>query len=245
MSKSKHKVVLKRHTFYRNLIFPFIKLLALIKGYKNKSHFKIRKGESYLILSNHQTDLDGIFIMLTFNKILYAVTTDTVMSNGFTSKLISHCFGMIPKKKGIVDFEANKKMLLCFMEGGSLLLFPEGNRTYAEFQYYINENFPKFVKSLKCSLILFRLEGGTGTQPRFKFKRRKGKFTGRITKVLKYDEYKDIPDEELLKIIKDGIRFYDSESGQLFKSKTRAQYLERIFFVCPKCGAMHKLVSHE
>ena len=87
-------------------MFPFIKLLALMKGYKNKSHFKIRKGESYLVLSNHQTDFDGIFIMLSFNKMLYPVATDTVMSNGFTSKVIHHCFGLIPKKKGTVDFEA-------------------------------------------------------------------------------------------------------------------------------------------
>ena len=97
MAKKKNQVVLKRHSFYRALVFPFIKLLTLLKHYKNKSHFKIKKGESYLILSNHQTDLDGIFIMLSFNKLLYAVATDTVMSNGFTSKLISHCFGLIPK----------------------------------------------------------------------------------------------------------------------------------------------------
>ena len=243
MSKSKHKVVLKRHTFYRNLIFPFIKLLALIKGYKNKSHFKIRKGESYLILSNHQTDLDGIFIMLTFNKILYAVTTDTVMSNGFTSKLISHCFGMIPKKKGIVDFEANKKMLLCFMEGGSLLLFPEGNRTYAEFKFSFTKNFAKFVKGLKKDVILFNFHGGTGSYPRFSNKRRKGPFYGKIRRVLRYADYKDMSDEELYEIISSNLKVYDSESGDKYISKTRAEYLERVLFVCPKCGKIECLHS--
>ena len=241
--KKKKHVVFKRHSFYRALVFPFIKLLALMKGYKNRSHFKIKKGESYLILSNHQTDLDGIFIMLSFNKLPYAVVTDTVMSNGFSSKLISHCFGLIPKKKGIVDFDANKKMLQCFMEGGSLLLFPEGNRSYAEFQFSFTKNFAKFVKGLRKDVILFNFHGGTGTFPRFSSKKRNGPFYGKIRKVLRYDEIKDMPDDELYELIALNLKVYDSESGDRYISKARAEYLERILFVCPKCGKVECLYS--
>lgn len=244
--KKKNKHVLKRHRFIYWFLRYGVKLFVrIVWGYSSKAKYKIAKGERVLVLSNHQTDFDPLCIVPAFNRPVYPVGTDTLFAGKLSCHFFGKTLGMIPKRKGTADLRASVSMLQTVQEGGSLLLFPEGNRTYAEFQYYINENFPKFVKSLKCTLLLFRLEGGTGTQPRFKFKRRKGKFTGRITKVLKYDEYKDIPDEELLKIIKDGIRFYDSESGQLFKSKTRAQYLERMLFVCPKCGAMHKLVSHE
>ena len=72
MAKNNNKIVLKRHAFYRAIGIPFIKLFSIFKGYKNKSHFKIKKGESYLILSNHQTDYDGVFMMLSFNKPLYS-----------------------------------------------------------------------------------------------------------------------------------------------------------------------------
>ena len=242
-TKKKNQVVLKRHSFYRALVFPFIKLLALMKGYKNKSHFKIRKGESYLVLSNHQTDFDGIFIMLSFNKMLYPVATDTVMSNGFTSKVIHHCFGLIPKKKGTVDFEANKKMFRCFMEGGSLLLFPEGNRSYAEFQFSFTKGFAKFVKTLKKDVILFNFHGGTGSYPRFASKRRKGPFYGKIRKILRYEDIKDMPDDELYELISLNLKVYDSESNAKYISKNRAEYLERMFFVCPKCGKVECLYS--
>lgn len=242
-AKKKNQVVLKRHSFYRILVFPLIKLFALIKGYKNRSHFKIRKGESYLVLSNHQTDLDGIFIMLSFNKLLYPVATDTVMSNGFISRLIHHCFGLIPKKKGIVDFDANKKMLQCFDEGGSLLLFPEGNRTYAEFQFSFTKNFAKFVKGLKKDVILFNFHGGTGCLPRFSSKKRKGPFYGKVRKVLRYSEIKDMPDDELYELIALNLKVYDSESGNKYSSKARAEYLERVLFVCPKCGKVECLYS--
>ena len=40
-----------------------------------------------------------------------------------------------------------------------------------------------------------------------------------------------------------GIRLFDRDSGELYKSKARAEYLERMFFVCPKCGKVHTLRS--
>lgn len=201
MNSKKNEVVLKRHSLFRILLFPIAKIIAIANHYKVKSHYKIKKGENYLILSNHQTDLDGILVMLSFNKPIYPVATDTLMSNGVLSKILSYTTGIIPKKKGIADYDANKKMLKCFEEGGSLLLFPEGNRTYAEFQYSFTSGFSKFIKLLKKPIILFNINGGTGCLPRFGNKRRKGKFYGKIRKIIKYDEYKDMSDEELYNTI--------------------------------------------
>ena len=242
MKKNKH--VLKRHKFihwlYRVLCFLITRILW---GYRCKSKYRIKKGETILVLSNHQTDLDPMFVCSCFNKPVYPVGTDSLFHSKFSSHFFGRTFGMIPKRKGASDLKASVAMLRTVQEGGSLLLYPEGNRTYAEFQYHIMPAFSKFVKTLKCTLVLFRLEGGTGTRPRFANKPRKGKFTGKITQVLKYDEYKDMSDEELLKLIFDNIRSYDSESGNLYKSNKKAEYLERMFFVCPKCGAMHTLHS--
>ncbi|MCQ2088281.1 MAG: 1-acyl-sn-glycerol-3-phosphate acyltransferase [Bacilli bacterium] len=243
MEKENKRLVLKRHSFYRALLFPVVKLIAAIYGFKNKSHFKIKKGESYLVLCNHQTGLDPIYVMMAFNRHLYAVATDTLMSNGFTSKLLSHCFGVIPKKKGIADYDANKKMLQVINEGGSLLLFPEGNRQYAEFQFSFTKSFAKFIKNLKRTVILYNLHGGTGVQPRFTKKKRKGQFYGKIRRVLRYDDYKDMSDEELYELVSEELKIYDSNSPQKYKSKASAEYLERIFFVCPKCGKVETLYS--
>lgn len=242
MKKNKH--VLKRHKFIHWLFRVLSFLLSRIFwGYRSKAKYKIKKGETVLVLSNHQTDLDPLYVSTAFNRPLYPVGTDSLFAGKFASHFFGKTFGMIPKKKGAADLKASVAMLQTVQEGGSLLLFPEGNRTYAEFQYFIASNFSKFVKTLKSTLILFRLEGGTGTQPRFHHKKRRGKFTGKIALVMKYEEYKNIPDDELLHIIFDNIRSYDSESGNLYKSNKKAEYLERMFFVCPKCGAMHTLYS--
>ena len=195
-----------------------------------------------MVLSNHQTDIDSLLINLSFNRLLCAVATDNLFKKGFFNWLL-HKFGVIPKRKGTADLNSTLLMLKAIRGKRSVVLFPEGNRAYAEFQYYVTDGLARLVKSLKATLVIFNLHGGTGTRPRFMRKVRHGKFYGRIKKVLKYDEYKDMPDEELNRLIIDNIRVVDAESGELYKSKIRGEYLERMFFVCPSCQKTQTLYS--
>ena len=91
--------------------------------------------------------------------------------------------------------------------------------------------------------MLFNLKGGTGKAPRFKNKRRKGPFTGEIKKILKYEDYSKMDDNVLFSTIKDSLKVFDSESHNLYKSKKRGEYLERVFFICPVCGKVETLYS--
>lgn len=243
MEKKKNQIVFKRHKFWFVFYWPTVRLIALIKHYKVKNHFKMEKDQSYVILSNHQTDLDGVLTLLSFNRPVCGVVTDSFLSKGLISKIWKHQLGLIGKKKGVMDIKANMDMIRCVKEGGNLILFPEGNRTYAEFQFSYTSGFAKFIKFLKANIILYNIHGGTGVFPRFAKERRKGPYYGEVKRVLSYDEYKDMPDEELYKLIQENLRVYDSESGDLYKSDKRAECLERMFFVCPKCGKVQTLRS--
>ena len=44
-----------------------------------------------------------------------------------------------------------------------------------------------------------------------------------------------MPDEELFAVIKKALYVNEATVGQ-YKSKKRAEYLERVFYVCPHCG---------
>lgn len=239
----KEKVVKKRHIFsywiLRKIAFIYSRLFI---GYRCKDKYKMKKGESIMVLSNHQTDADPFCILTSFSRPVYPIATDNIFSGRFRARLFSR-LGVIPKKKGVIDLRTTLMMSKAIKEGGSLLLFPEGNRSYAEFQFYIADTLARYIKSMKVTLVLFTLHGGNGVSPRFKNKNRKGKFIGKIAKVLTYDEYKDIPDEKLDNLIKDTLKVFDSDSSNLYKSKRRGEYLERIFFVCPKCGKVSTLFS--
>ena len=221
------------------LVKPF---LAIKYGYKVKNKYKIKKGEPVLVLSNHQTDLDPIFVHWSFNQVLNTVATDTIFKKGFVGWNLKK-LGAIPKRKGLVDLSTNLEIVHSIKRGSSVLLFLEGNRTYADFQFYISDKIAKLLKSVKCPIILYNIHGGTGVLPRFAHKTRKGKIYGEIKKILKPEEYMNMDDKVLADTIISNLRVIDAESGELYKSSLKAEYLERMFFICPHCGAVSSMVS--
>ena len=237
----------KTKPFNRPILFPFVKfcfgLWAFFAlGYRKKSKYRIKKGEKVVVISNHQTDLDPFLIMLSFNKMLRCLATDNIFAGKSAAKWLTY-LGLIPKRKGLADIKSTMEMMKHSNNGDSLLFFPEGNRAYADFQFYISEKLGKMIKSFKSTLIIFNLKGGFGKSPRMGSKRRKGKFCGEFKVVLPYEDYKDMDDLELGNMIKENLKVYDSESGNLYKSKARAEYFERLFFICPKCGEMNTIYS--
>lgn len=229
----------RRYIFLRKVSRFFTRLFL---KYDCQDKYEIKDDERILVISNHQTDVDPFLIFPSFNKPLYPVATDNIFAGKVNAKMLNW-LGAIPKKKGEADVKSVLSIKDRMKEGGSILLFLEGNRTYAEFQFYIPDSTPRLIKMLKPTLVLFTLHGGTGVSPRFKNKNRKGKFYGKIERVLPFEEYKDMDNDELLKLIKNTIKVFDSEEGNLYKSSRRGEYLEREFFVCPVCGQKEQLYS--
>ena len=224
---------------FPKLIAP---LYAKAKGFKLKGKYKAKKGEKVIVLSNHVTDYDPVILRMCVNRFLYTLSTDNIYSTKFTMFWVPR-LGGVPKRKGISDFESVKNMMNIASKGGSILLFPEGNRAYAEFQYYIAPNFASLLYKLKSTIVIYNITGGFGCYPRFGKKRRKGPLAAELKMVLKYDEYKDMPLEKLNEIITTNLRYFDSEHGNKYKSNCKAEYLERMFFICPKCGKLSTLHS--
>ena len=240
--KQKNSKLIKFVT--RVVFLAFVKPFLFLKyKYHVKTKYKIRKGEPVLVLSNHQTDLDPLYVHWSFNRVLHCVATDTIFKKGFIGWFLKRV-GAIPKRKGLADLGTNMEIIKSIKNGDSVLLFAEGNRTYADFQFYITDKISRLLKAVKCTVVLYNLHGGTGVFPRFAKKPRKGKFYGEIKMILEPHDYLEMDDEELSNIIINNLRVIDSESGELYKSNQRAEYLERMFFLCPHCGAVSSLISN-
>ena len=52
--------------FWNHFYRPIVAVIAFFKHYKRKGYLKMKKGESYIVLSNHHTGLDGILLPYSF-----------------------------------------------------------------------------------------------------------------------------------------------------------------------------------
>ncbi|MCH5350574.1 MAG: 1-acyl-sn-glycerol-3-phosphate acyltransferase [Clostridiales bacterium] len=237
------KRVKLRHRFFFAAARPIARIVARKFHFKTKVA-KLPKNQNYLILSNHQGYLDPLFLALTIKRPIYFVTTDVLYSQKLHSRLIFHCFGPITKRKGFVDLACVRAMCDTARQGGSIAVFPEANRAWNDSQFYIDKAVVKLVRLIKLPLILYNIHGGYGVQPRWSKALRKGSHTGEIKEIISWEDISAMTDDALYEKIVTALKVIDSDSGELYKSKKRAEYLERQLFVCPKCLSLSTLRSH-
>ena len=213
-------------------------------GYKAEN-YKLDRKQNYLIICNHSCSLDPFMLGKSFFRPIYFVASDDLLKNGLISKIMKHTVAPIPIRKGTMDISSIRNCISIAKEGGTIGIFPEGNRTYSGEISYLGINLVKFIRKLDLPLIIYHIDGGYGLDPRWGKKSRRGKGSrGYVQRALSKEELCSLKDEELLKIINTNLSQEISPSLR-FKSKEKAEYLERVLFVCPKCHALETLVSEK
>ena len=219
----------------RCLLKPFICYLYGLKVEK----FKEENGRQYLVLANHQTGFDQFFPSLVFKQHLYYVASEDIFSMGWLSKVIQWIAAPIPIKKQVTDIKAVMNCMRVAKEGGSIAMFPEGNRTFSGVTGYMNPAIGGLAKKLGMPIACLKIEGGYGIQPRWSDVRRKGKMKAYVSCVLEPEEYKSWSNDELYQRICRELYQNEANADASFYHKKNAQYLERVLYVCPKCGITH------
>ena len=231
------------HIVVRNVaeivLYPFIRLLY---GARVK-RFDMTGKRQYLILMNHQTAFDQFFVGLAFKNPIYYITSEDLFSKGFISDLIRVLVNPIPIKKQTTDPRAVINCIKVAREGGTIAMAPEGNRTYDGRPLYINPTVAPLARKLGLPIALFRIEGGYGVHPRWSDVVRGGGIDCYVSRVLEPEEYADMTDEELYKIICEELAVNEARVTGVYPHKKNAEYLERAIYTCPVCG-FSKLESH-
>ncbi len=236
MGKKSNKWVKPRHKFYwgalRFLIRPFLKIKYNVKYEK----FNRDKNRAYFIVHNHQSPLDELIISQIFKTPLYCIATEDLFSNGFISKVIKYGIEPIPFKKSTTDILAVKYCMQVARENGTIVLAPEGNRTYSGELCNVKKSCAKLIKATKLPLAIVRQENCYNVIPRWADKTRKGECKVFVSKVLETEEIRNMSDDELYGIIINELSVNEYSFSNAFKSNRRAEYLERSAYVCPTCG---------
>lgn len=198
--------------------------------------FKEQEDRPYLILYNHQTAFDQFFVGISFKGPIYYLATEDIFSMGWVSSIIRFVVAPIPIKKQTTDVGAVMNCLRIAKEGGTICLAPEGNRTYSGRTEYMNPAIAALARKIKVPVVLYKIEGGYGVQPRWTDKNRKGKMHSYVSEVIMPEEYSAMTDEEFMERIEKGLFVDEAKPDGIFESGVSAEYLERAAYVCPFCG---------
>lgn len=226
---------------FRHRVFRLLGIIVLYPLCRWKYGLRLErcpdeKRRPSLILYNHQTPFDQFFVGLSFRDPVYYVATEDIFSLGWISKLLRYAVAPIPILKQTTDVSA---ILNCFRiarEGGSIAIAPEGNRTYSGKTEYMRSSIAALAKKLKLPIILYRIEGGYGVEPRWSDKRRKGHVHAYLYRIMEPEEYADWSADELFIEIQNGLTVNEGKADGQYLSNRRAEYLERAVYVCPFCG---------
>ena len=173
---------LRRHQLFYNCLLPFIQVFNKWKFNYEFDSLKNIEGP-YLILPNHNLELDPLLIGVATGRHTYFVASEHVYRAGFASKVLRYAFEPIAKRKGTADTVTVMKTIRALREGKNVCLFPEGQKSFDGRTGQINIATGKLVKASKASLITYKLEGGYFTTPRWGYGIRKGKMYGSIVNI--------------------------------------------------------------
>ncbi len=235
-AKKTKKWMLPRHRVVRNIAYVLLTPYAKWKYGIKIERFREQGDRQYLILMNHQTAFDQFFVGMAFHGPIYYVASEDLFSKGILSRLIRYLVNPIPIKKQTTDVRAVMNCIRVAREGGTIAIAPEGNRTYGGRQVYIKPAIVPLARKLGLPIILYRIEGGYGTQPRWSDTIRRGPMRAYVSEVIEPEEYASLNDDALYTRITTGLDVDETAIIGEYPHKKLAEYLERAIYVCPQCG---------
>jgi 1-acyl-sn-glycerol-3-phosphate acyltransferase len=229
---ARHKIV------YRTIRIILIPYLRFRFGYR------YRKAPAFahptLVLSNHNTDWDPMFLSQSFSQHLYFVASEHMFRWGLLSKFIVFLAMPIARAKATNDSRTVKQILRNLNAGASVCVFAEGNRSFNGVTSDIPISIAKLVRQSKAALVTYRLTGGYLTQPRWGRTIRRGQVEGGPVNTYEPEDLARMTDEEVHDLIKRDlyVNAYADQSRLpiSFSGNRLAEHLQTVLYLCPKCG---------
>ncbi len=240
-----------RHTVTFTVLRPFVRLFMKLRYNHTAVRFRPPKDVKgpYLVLSNHVMDLDPFTVTLSFREPIFYVASDMIFSVKFWAFFMKLLVMPIPKTKYRSDLATIRDIRSIVKSGGSIGIFPEGNATFDGRLMAMPKAIGKLVKLLKIPVLLYNLEGGHLSNPRWGKGVRKGYMKGSVKRILRPEEYQTLAAEDIQTIIETELTVDDLEFAErhstLYKGSRPAEYFESAYFYCPSCAALDTLHSEK
>ena len=230
---------MRKHRVFYSIFRPLVTVFARIRfGYRFEKAKDLP--ENYIVLSNHTTDYDLLFVAASFPRMMYFIGSEHIARWKLLYKFLRFCFDPIMRPKGASAAFTVKEMMRRARAGSNLCLFAEGIRSWDGTPSPIAPSTAKMVQRLGCGLVTYRITGGYFASPMWAGANvRRGPIHGAPVHVFTAEQVASMDTSTLYQIIVDdlGEDAYDRQSAnpKPYRSKTPAEGMENLLFLCPLC----------
>ena len=244
-----HKRPKKQSTFLRKAvdIFSFFWLSTMGFKCEKVGMEQLEEDQPCLILMNHSSFVDLAIAARLFGKRPYHIisTLDGLIGKDWLMRWV----GCIPTKKYITDATLVRDMVFTTKKlKESVLMFPEACYSFDGTATTLPTSLGKCIKLLQVPVVMVQTYGAFARDPLYNgIQVRKVKVSAKMEYILSPEEIKGKSVEELNAIIQEHFTFdnfkWQQENNIRIKEKFRADYLNRVLYKCPHCGAEGKMLG--
>lgn len=236
-----------KHKLVYNILRPIIGIFLLLK-FKYRKEMAADLPENYIVVANHLTNWDSLFLASAFKKQMYFVASEHIARQSWYP-IVNFLVQPIIRRKGTTAVSTVKEVLKITRKGGNVALFPEGDRAWDGLTCPIMPATGKMVKSAKCGLVTYKIEGGYFLNPRWSMSMRNGFVTGKFVKAYTKEEIAEMSPDEINDLIARDL-YEDAYATQEkspapYRGPKMAEGMENLLFICPECGKRDTFDSRE
>ncbi|MBQ9855944.1 MAG: 1-acyl-sn-glycerol-3-phosphate acyltransferase, partial [Clostridia bacterium] len=238
-----------RLRFFYRLLRPLVVVFLKIKfGYTYKTAKSLPS--NYVVLSNHLTDFDPLFVGASFKRQMYFVASEHIARWGWIYKLLKFIFEPIIRYKGAAGSAAVIEMMRRVKKGGSVCMFAEGVRSWDGATGEILPSTAAVIKRGDCALVTYKLSGAYFVSPMWSgASTRRGPVSGEVVNVYTKEKLAKMSVTEIADAINKDL-YENAYEKQLanpkpYRGKRIAEKLENLMFICPHCGEMDSITTSD
>ena len=225
--------------------------IALLKNKvitENNVHLDYRKPKhkAFILICNHTEAFDPGYEMAALKKYVRFVASDHTlrMKTGWLYRYIG---GVIIKYRDKPSHFLTDEIKRNLAAGIPVGLHAEGAMSLNGQTGFISEHTGQLVKESGAALVTYRFVGGYLRKPRWAESARSGPIIGQFVGEYSPEELSKMSVQEITELIRRDtyVNVYDEQkkNPHEYAGENLAECVERVLYVCPKCGEVGKLHS--
>jgi 1-acyl-sn-glycerol-3-phosphate acyltransferase len=173
-----------------------------------------------ILLSNHASYLDPVFLVAACNRYVRFFTTGEMMRTR-VGRWFFNAMGSIPTSRYRVDSASVRAFLAALKSGDIVGIFPEGERTWDGNPLPINPTVVRLLKRSNVPIVAARIDGSYAIYPRWSSYLLPGRINVRF--------FAPSSSDQILEVLS---RIRTNETGYTMFPRS-ARGLERLIWACP------------